>query len=679
LVSYDGYFSGTIDEIRVSNKIKDATELKAHFDADQPFAVEDQTAFIWKFDEGSGNQFFNANNDLTGNLYGDPTWVEGKFGKAIKYDGIDDRGRVNVDLVEYQVTYEFWVKFDGETSESSQTIIQPYGSTTSIDLKIQQTVNEPEPPARQDVVFNLPALESLKETEVIIPVTVQEFIDILTIQQTISWDPAVIQFVDIRDFGLIDLDENSFNLFEPGKLTLAWTPDDLQPVTVDDASVIFNVVFNVIGQDGASTPIEFGDNPTAREVSDGGDNVLSVVYNSGSLRILDEVRIAGYIKTQKGEALSQVEVVLSGADVQSTTTDQFGWYSFNVVPGLVYTISPVFDGAAAADAGVSTLDLVIMQWHILGMKYLMSNYDLIASDVNQSGSLTMMDVAQTRAVILHVDESFGGRNAIEFINHEYTGMPDIFDYQNFLTITPEIAQNDLNFTVVKLGDAGSSWSVNQSGGRRQGLEELEIIIEQTEVAGNMINVPLKALDFSEMIGLQFTLEWNPDVYQFERLADQELHFDVNLDMVKSGKLTVLWSSENLEGVSLDDQSILSAIEFTQLSDADPMVKITSGVTPALAYNSGLEAKGVKARSTILDNVRSKDLIVYPNPVSNFLYINGAKANSEYRIVTATGSIIKAGNLSGSVEINVEDLKRGVYVLQLQDDQLGRVNRKFVKQ
>lgn len=678
LVSYDGYFSGTIDEIRVTNKIKDATELKDHFDADQPFAVEDQTAFIWKFDEGSGNQFFNANNDLTGNLYGDPTWVEGKYGKAIKYDGIDDRGRVNVDLVEYNVTYEFWVKFDGGTSESSQTIIQPYGSTTSIDLKIQQTVTEQEPPAPEDVIFSLPVLESPKETEVIIPVTVQEFIDILTVQQTISWDPAVLQFVDVQDFGLNDMDENSFNLFEPGKLTWVWTPDDLLPVTVDDESVIFNIVFNVIGQQGSSTRIEFEDDPTGREVSDGEDNVLSVVYNDGSLMILDEIQIAGYIKTQKGEALSQVDVILAGADEQSATTDEFGWYSFHVIPGLEYTISPVFDGAAA-DAGVSTLDLVIMQWHILGMKYLMSDYDLIASDVNESGSLTSMDVAQTRSVILHLDESFGDRNAIEFINHAYTGVPDIFDYQNFLAITPATAQNDLNFTVVKLGDAGRSWSVNQSGDRKQGLEELEIIIEPGQVAGNTINIPLKAVDFQEMIGLQFTLEWDPQVYQFERLVDQELHFDANLDMVNSGKLTVLWSSENLSGVSLGDQSVLSGIEFTQLLDTDPQITITSGVTRALAFDADLETKGVKARSNILDNVRRKVLTVYPNPASNVLYVNGTSLNSEYWIVTATGSIIKSGSFLGAKEINIEDLKKGVYVLQLQDEQQGRVNKKFVKQ
>jgi hypothetical protein len=205
------------------------------------------------------------------------------------------------------------------------------------------------------------------------------------------------------------------------------------------------------------------------------------------------------------------------------------------------------------------------------------------------------------------------------------------------------------------------------------------MLEPELVAGGKVNMPLKAVDFQEMIGLQFTLEWDPDVYQFEGLADQELHFDANLDMVNSGKLTVLWSSEDLAGVSLEDQSMLSNIEFTQLSDADPKINITSGVTPALAFNADLETKGVKVRSNLFDKVQSRDLNVYPNPASNVLYVHGTNVNSEYWIVSTTGSIVKSGSFLGAKEINIEGLKKGVYVLQLQDNQLGRVNRKFVKQ
>jgi hypothetical protein len=46
----------------------------------------------WKFDEGAGNTAEDSSgygND--GTLYNNPTWVDGKYGKALSFDGVDDR------------------------------------------------------------------------------------------------------------------------------------------------------------------------------------------------------------------------------------------------------------------------------------------------------------------------------------------------------------------------------------------------------------------------------------------------------------------------------------------------------------------------------------------------------------------------------------------------------------
>jgi hypothetical protein len=49
----------------------------------------------WKFDEGAGNTAEDSSgygND--GTLYNNPTWVDGKYGKALSFDGVDDHVRV---------------------------------------------------------------------------------------------------------------------------------------------------------------------------------------------------------------------------------------------------------------------------------------------------------------------------------------------------------------------------------------------------------------------------------------------------------------------------------------------------------------------------------------------------------------------------------------------------------
>jgi hypothetical protein len=43
------------------------------------------------FDEGSGSIVYDySGNNNNGNLVNDPTWVDGKFGKALSFDGVDD-------------------------------------------------------------------------------------------------------------------------------------------------------------------------------------------------------------------------------------------------------------------------------------------------------------------------------------------------------------------------------------------------------------------------------------------------------------------------------------------------------------------------------------------------------------------------------------------------------------
>ena len=304
--SYTQFFSGSIDEIKVSNIDKDGATIKSYYESASSLVSDANTVSLWNFNEGAGNNFFSSDNSLIGNLIGDPLWVEGKFGTAIDFDGINDRGEVTLDLPEAVFTYEMWVRFDGDLTESNQTIIQPYGLFNS-PFTVKKHV-----PIDPVVQFLIGEEEIAEDESALIPVTVQNFQNILTTQFTITWDPAVIQYQDVQDFGLNDLSASDFNLFEPGKLTFSWNPDDLQPVSVDDNTIIFNLLFDVSGNSGESTDILFSDDPTPREVSDGDGTILNANYLAGSISIIQEVAIGGYIKTQKGEPLVEIDVKLEG-------------------------------------------------------------------------------------------------------------------------------------------------------------------------------------------------------------------------------------------------------------------------------------------------------------------------------------------------------------------------------
>ena len=70
---------------------------------------------LWHFEEGSGITVYDSsgnNNDGTLLPEGsEPTWVEGKIGKALEFDGTDDYVEVSGDLSTNTFTIEGWVKY----------------------------------------------------------------------------------------------------------------------------------------------------------------------------------------------------------------------------------------------------------------------------------------------------------------------------------------------------------------------------------------------------------------------------------------------------------------------------------------------------------------------------------------------------------------------------------------
>ena len=84
-------FSGTIDEVRIYNRVLSAEEIRYLYNRGGPVGY-------WKFDEGGGQTAFDStenNNDgclglTTAADAADPIWISGKYGTALSFDGTDD-------------------------------------------------------------------------------------------------------------------------------------------------------------------------------------------------------------------------------------------------------------------------------------------------------------------------------------------------------------------------------------------------------------------------------------------------------------------------------------------------------------------------------------------------------------------------------------------------------------
>lgn len=70
------------------------------------FALDASTLGLWRFDEGTGASVVNRVTGKAGALSGGVSWVAGKFGKALKFDGSTGFADLNFDPDERNVTYE---------------------------------------------------------------------------------------------------------------------------------------------------------------------------------------------------------------------------------------------------------------------------------------------------------------------------------------------------------------------------------------------------------------------------------------------------------------------------------------------------------------------------------------------------------------------------------------------
>src|SRR5690606_26705456 len=111
--------------------------------------------------------------------------------------------------------------------------------------------------------------------------------------------------------------------------------------------------------------------------------------------------LAGEVLTEDVQSVAQVGVTLSapGQVFPTYVTLQDGKYNFNnIVLPSNFTINA--ERNDNHKNGVSTLDLVGIQKHLLGIQPFSSPYDLIAADVNNSQTVSAIDLVEPRKLIL---------------------------------------------------------------------------------------------------------------------------------------------------------------------------------------------------------------------------------------------------------------------------------------
>lgn len=335
-------------------------------------------------------------------------------------------------------------------------------------------------------------------------------------------------------------------------------------------------------------------------------------------------RIAGTVETEEAITLEnvKVEVTSNSPDYHKTAyTNSGGDYAFNnLTSGATYFVNASMEDNPLN--GVSTLDLVLIQRHILGIATLDSPYKLIAADADNSGNISATDLIALRKLLLGIYEEFpNGQDSWRFPEkgQHFTDPEAPFPYNETIntgTLSSNMVGQD--FTAVKIGDVNGSAELNAQGPTLEENRKL-VSLEMNEISftgGELITVPVYARNMNDLVGFQNTINFDTDALEFTGLESEAL--DVSDDYIgtqgiEEGMVTLSW--HNAEGVYLDEETALFNLTFQAKANANlsEVIYLSSAITNSEAYNNDLDVMDLNLN---FRNSDQNDFILYqniPNP------------------------------------------------------------------
>jgi hypothetical protein len=297
--------------------------------------------------------------------------------------------------------------------------------------------------------------------------------------------------------------------------------------------------------------------------------------------------IAGAIATEAKINVEGAQVTLSGQAQQTNLTNANGQFSFNnLTLGYDYSVTPHLDKDYLN--GVSTFDLVLITKHILGVQPLNTPYKLIAADINNSKTVTTLDLIQLRKLILGIDAKYANNTSWRFVDASYKFPNAANPWQAQF---PEVANiNDLagnvtaNFVAVKIGDVNGNALAN-SVVRTSGAFGLNVE-DQKMKAGNEYRVAFSG-DLSQIEGYQFTLGFDRNAVELVNV-EQGLAKEDNFGIfAKDGLITTSWNEAQGTGLRAQGETLFTLVLKAKVdATLSEVLNVNSRITRAEAYRAG---------------------------------------------------------------------------------------------
>jgi hypothetical protein len=366
-------------------------------------------------------------------------------------------------------------------------------------------------------------------------------------------------------------------------------------------------------------------------------------------------RIGGFISTEDDRMVNDVAIALTNRTVTETVvvnSEESGEYQFGgMTSDNEYEI--VAEKNNDFMNGVSTLDLVLIQRHILGVEEFESPYKIIASDVNNNEKVTASDLVELRKLILGLYTEFPNNDSWRFVNSK-TSVSDMEDpwlfEENYEFMYYGEHMMDNNFVAVKVGDVNNTAKANLTDNKSEPRSNTTMKLAVNNVtysAGDLIRIPVLQKEQNEILGFQFGIQFDNSKYEFVGIEAQNISMtndNLGLGMLDQGIVNISWNVATKEQMDAEQVLFDVVLEAKEDGDLNGSIGIANRGIQAEAYTSDLEVMDVKIE------VRSdmgihEGVALYqntPNPFDNTTTVRFTlpeAGSAQFKVVDITGRVL----------------------------------------
>lgn len=386
--------------------------------------------------------------------------------------------------------------------------------------------------------------------------------------------------------------------------------------------------------------------------------------------------IAGKITTVSGASVMDVEVHLSYEDRSPYMTKIDGGFQFLELPRTNdYTVTPRKDFNPLN--GVSTYDLLIMRKHILKLEEIISPYQLIAADINRSGTITSFDMVELRKLILNIYDAYPNNTSWRFIpaDHEFPiNNPLSEEFPESIVVNKNMGEMvNMAFVGIKIGDLnGSAVSIGlQESDARNKKEIITLATKDYSFeAGAEVSMALSLNNINVIEGFQFALNFDPailsyDTYETGSLSNLTAN-NIGTKNISDGIIVTSW--EDINSHTIRNEEALFEFKFIakEAGTLSEAISLETKYISAEVYDSAAQIYPIQL--SFSDDKRISDNAMLfqnkPNPFAStttisFILPNEGPAN--LAIYNANGTLLKTVNY---------EMSQGYNELEVSSDLLG---------